>query len=259
MTTWRFSEPQTKKLGPDTYMPRQHDPGRALWRGLKSLLTAVEAPRTTAGKPARWLAPGVVRWAEVIAPWLHGRGLDQIRVRAVGLVYGSNNSVVDEMIDDRLELPVALLEDDTGQLKQLAVDVVDATETAVGALRDLSARLAQAAGADSQTLDGPRARAGEHAYAELDGPFRRWLASLSQDEPPEVAAGRWRVESRQILYCVGSELVDAAGPAAWVGRPVKNLGGRQALLDAGLAWRWFGAALDRVLPNDSRTSEAVPS
>src|SRR5690606_32504947 len=39
MTAWRRSETQEKKLGaPRVYMPRKHDPERALWRGLAGLL-----------------------------------------------------------------------------------------------------------------------------------------------------------------------------------------------------------------------------
>ncbi len=39
MTGWRRSEPQEKKLGRyPVYMPRTHDPDRALWRGLQSML-----------------------------------------------------------------------------------------------------------------------------------------------------------------------------------------------------------------------------
>lgn len=259
MSSWRHSEPQSKKFGQPTYMPQLHDSGRVVWRGLKSLLAAAVVPRSGDGQPARWLKPDIVRWAEVIAPLLREDGIAPVRVRAVGLVYGSNNSVVDELIDDRLELPLALLEDDTGQLAQLAVDAVDATERAVLVLRDLAARLAQAAGADPKTVDGPRDRAAERAYADLDAPFRTWLASLTREIPLEEAAGRWRVTARQILHSAGRELVDTASPCAWVGRIVKNLGGKAALLDAGLAWRWFGAGLDRVLPNGSRTSEAVLS
>lgn len=36
MGTWRFSEPQTRKNKRITYMPRKHDPSRAIWRGVTS-------------------------------------------------------------------------------------------------------------------------------------------------------------------------------------------------------------------------------
>jgi CRISPR system Cascade subunit CasA len=258
MTVWRYSEPQTKKFHQDTYMPRLHDPHRVLWRGLASLLPMAAGPPGDRSGPPRWLAPTVVRWAgaQRVASILRRDGIGPVRLRAVGLVYGSNNSVVDEMVDDRLVLPLALLEDHDGRLTDLATHEVQVTETAVNALRDLAARLALAAGGDPKSLDGPRDRAAELAYAELDLPFRNWLASLTAEESSEDAARRWRRVARPIVRDAATTLVDGCGPAAWAGRIIAIQGKKKVLMDAGLAARWFETALSKTLPYDSPTLEA---
>ena len=259
MSRWRYSEPQSKKFGTTTYMPLQHAPEQSLWHGLASLLPRAEYRQRTKTGERQFLEPDLLRWAAAIAPVLLGQDRTLAQVTAIGLTYGSNNSVVEEMIDDRLELPLSLLADHDGTLIQMAVDAADSTQTGVRALSGLAAQLAQASGAGPKELDGPQARAAERAYADLDWPFRTWLSSLTAQEPPEQAQRRWREHGRKILRAVGSDLVDAADPSSWRVRVIWLLGGRKVLLDSGLAWNWFEAALSKALPYDPPPAEVVQS
>ncbi len=238
MTAWRRSVPQQKALSlPLVYMPRQHDPSRALWRGLGQLLP-LAAQRGKADDGQDGVAPGVLEWAAEAL-----EGSDRIQLRGIGMVYGTQNAIVDDVFDDRLAISVALLGQNDARLPALAIASVDGTELGVRALRNLASNLAKAAGAGEDQFEGARSRAAERAYAALDGPFRRWLSALDPASEPDAARTAWHREAWQILRRLGDELVEASGPAAWTGREV---GGRR--ITAPEADAWFWAALSEALP-----------
>ncbi|WP_448062241.1 type I-E CRISPR-associated protein Cse1/CasA [Cellulomonas hominis] len=243
MSCWRRSEPQQKKLGrPVVYMPREHDPSRAMWRGLASLLPAA-APRGKAEGGERFVTAAVVEWA---ARMLGGR--DRVSVRAVGMTYGTQSATVTDIVDDRLVVSPALLEQFDPRLPQAAINASEATDGAVLALRNLAANLAKAAGGSDQA-DGKRERAAERAYALLDAPFRAWLRSLEPGIDPEEARVAWHRTAYALIGGLGDELVASAGPAAWVGR---TSGGRR--ITAPEANGWFRVALATALPVPKRST-----
>jgi CRISPR system Cascade subunit CasA len=240
MSAWRFSEPQTKKFGMATYMPLKHDPERAFWRGLAALLPEVAVPDGSAD-PARRLQPAVLAWVSALR--LEG-ALDSqavIRVRATGMAYGSNESIIEEIVDDMLSLPVALLGADDSQLRTVAVEAVEQAEKAVLALANLAGNLAAAAGAGE--VDGPRDRARETAYAGLDAPFRAWVLTLRHGEDPLEASTRWQQQVRATVWRLSRELIAATGPAGWIGRDV-----RTRHVDTGQSDAWFRSQLGAALP-----------
>lgn len=217
MTAWRRSEPQQKKLGLElVYMPQTHDPSRALWRGLASVLPTI-APRGKADGGQAKVTAGVVEWAARVLDRRH-----RVTLRATGMSYGTQNAMVDDIVDDRLTISVALLAQTSQALPQAAIDAVAATDTAVFALRNLASDLAKAAGAEPALADGARARAAERAYAALDAPFRAWLADLDEDSDPELVRIAWHRRAYRILRGHGEGLVEATGPDAWVGRLVNG-------------------------------------
>lgn len=240
MSAWRFSEPQTKKFGTPTYMPLKHNPERAFWRGLAALLPEVATPEAS-GEPARRLQPGVLKW---VAALRYADVLDAeavVRVRATGMAYGSNESVVDEIVDDLLSLPIALLRADDSRLRTVAVEAVEQADKAVLALANLAGNLQAATGAGD--VDGPRDRAREVAYAGLDAPFRTWVLSLRQDEDPLEASARWQQLVRAVVWSLSRELIGATGPAGWIGRDVRN-----RHVDTSQSDAWFRGQLGAALP-----------
>lgn len=247
MTAWRRSEPQEKKLGlPLVYMPQAHVPGRALWRGLATTLP-VASPRGKADGGQPHVAAGVVEWAARVMERRH-----RVRLRAVGMSYGTQNAMVDDVIDDTVVVSVALLDAVHEGLPQAVVDAVQAAEDAVLAVRNLASDLAKAAGAEPALADGARDRVAERAYAALDGPFREWLAGLDVDSDPEGVRISWHRTARRLLHGLGDELVEAAGTAAWVGREVR---GRR--VTAPEADGRFRGALARALPIPAEDEEGV--
>ncbi|WP_424936075.1 MULTISPECIES: type I-E CRISPR-associated protein Cse1/CasA [Bacteria] len=242
MSSWRYSEPQTKKAGVPTYMPREHLPGRAFWRGIGDLLAEKKDGRTL---PPAILGSAMIRIDEIGAK-------RRIRLRAVGVVYGSNNSVVDEIIDDRLTVALSLLRRDRPALASIAESAVTVADLGVRALRNLAENLARAAGGEGA---GARDRADATAYAQLDGLYREWLATLDDDTDPEAAIATWREDAHRLLRRLGADLVRDASPAAWTGREVQG-----RLLNTPRAEGMFLAALNKTfaIPNASGDEKHEP-
>lgn len=244
MTAWRRSDPQAKKLGlPTVYMPREHDPARAFWRGIAALLPKKEISRS--GKSAAtYLAPKVLDWLANVQDlqWLPADKL--ISVRAIGVLYGTQSSSVAEIIDDRLDVSLALLAASNVELANRAEQAVVDAEGAVFALKNLAANLARAAGG---TPEGPRARVEEVAYAALDHPYRHWLRGLRSDSDPMAAYEEWQAIAKKEVLVLANELLDNAGPAAWKGRVMQlRAGGEPELVNSGLSEIWFRRALWKI-------------
>lgn len=252
-SAWRYSKPQTQKSGQDTYMPREHLLGRAFWRGISGIVVH-ETPPPSSG-PEPWKAPATVNWLLTLRAEDLLTREQPIAPRAFGIVYGSNQSVVSEIIDDRFMLPLAAL-DEAGQeeLAGAAQRGVAAADLAARELMRLAGNLALAAGGSP---DGPRERAGEAAYALLDRPFRTWLAELDPAVDGEAQLNAWRVEAKQLIVGLGEEYVARAGASAWVGRTV-TIGGKNVLMKTNIAEQWFRFGLQRALAmlGDSPTPAA---
>lgn len=237
-SAWRRSQAQEKKLRTSpVYMPREHDPERAIWRGLQSLLPA--AAGAGGGEPAPALTPAVLEWLSHLS--MDVLGLDYpVHLHAIGMTYGSQSSTTEEVIDDALAVRSVLLTRRAEHLVSAVVASVSAAESAARALSSLAGRLTEAAGGDP---DGPRDRAREHAYAELDVLFRDWLARLRPDTDSLDAQQDWHRTAYYAIRTLGSELLRRSPEQAWVGRLVK-----ERRLTSAHADRWFRKDLRDALP-----------
>ncbi|WP_327682632.1 type I-E CRISPR-associated protein Cse1/CasA [Kitasatospora sp. NBC_00458] len=248
LSGWRRSRPQEKKLGRSpVYLPRQHLPERAAWRGLPALLQA----RRRRGEDQHGEAPDALR--PLVLDWvarLANEGMlppgHLIRARTIGAVYGTQQSVVDELVDDGVALAVVLLHEEDPRYGQRAVSAVEAAERAVQALGHLAADLAAAAGSEA---DAPRTAAAERGYAALDGPFRLWLRDLGRHTDPARALDAWHRQARRLVAALGADLVDTAPWAAREGRVVAGRGGGRVWLNDARAHGHFLAALAKALPS----------
>lgn len=240
MTAWRFSDPQTKRAGKTTYMPREHRSERAFWRGISALLPQRRRQdkqgRDISLPPATIAALKNRREDGVIPP------NERIGVRATGVIYGSNNSVVADVLDDRLTLASALFEESNSQLAGAAEEAVHLAEEGVRALRHLAHNLAVAAGGDG---DGPANTSEATAYDVFDRHYRDWVEQLDGTTDPVQALAQWRRTARDQLLRLGAELVATAGPAAWGGREITTRTGSM-LVTTPLAESWFRRALRTI-------------
>ncbi|MFE1287555.1 type I-E CRISPR-associated protein Cse1/CasA [Streptomyces sp. NPDC058751] len=244
MTAWRRSPAQEKKLRRSPiYLPREHDPARSAWRGIASLVA--DRSETTQGtEAAPYLRPGILEWiARLVTDGELPRGF-LVRARIIGAAYGTQQSVIDEVVDDRLTMPVVLLHRQERTCARQAIGAAEDADLAVRALGDLATDLARAAGSEGE---GQRSAARELGFAAVENPYRVWLAALAPDDDPFERRRVWQRDVHRLVGELGERLIEQAGDAAWQGRTVTDKKSTQ-WLNAGLADRWFRARLARVLP-----------
>ncbi|MGV9556233.1 type I-E CRISPR-associated protein Cse1/CasA [Streptomyces sp. NPDC003522] len=253
MTAWRRSLTQEKKLRRSPiYLPREHDPARSAWRGVASLV-ADRSETAQGAEAAPYLRPGVLDWvARLVTEGELPRGF-LIRARVVGALYGTQQSVIDEVVDDHVTMPVVLLHRQDRVCARQAIGAAEDADLAVRALGDLATDLARAAGAEG---DGPRSAARDVGFTELENPYRTWLIALADVDDPFEARRAWQHEVHRIISRIGDRLIAQAGDAAWQGRTVAGKKGTQ-WLNAGLADKWFRGRLSRALgdPHGSRDEQ----
>ncbi|MEU8605361.1 type I-E CRISPR-associated protein Cse1/CasA [Streptomyces parvulus] len=244
MTAWRRSPAQEKKLGQSpVYLPLEHDPDRSAWRGIAALLADRLEEAGGGDGPSR-LRPRILDWVARLVTEGHVPRRFLVRARVMGVRYGTQQSVVDEVVDDRLEMPLVLLHgQDPGYAGQ-AIAAAEDADRAVRALGDLAADLARATGAEQE---GPKSAARAVGFDALDQPYRGWLSAMAQAPDPFEHRYVWQREVRQVVHRLGDRLIAAAGDAAWEGRMHTDNKGGTHWLNAGLADVWFRGRLARAL------------
>lgn len=244
MSAWRFSEPQTKKLGAPTFMPRKLPTDQALWRGLSSLVAQMSPTQSVkeAGEVTSFQSPGVVQqYQRLMATGLVPHtGL--VPLHAVGLEYGAQEAVVTELVDDVLVLPRGLLDPDSQQLVPVVRDAMEQTKQVAACLRNLAANLDRARGGSPDTAAVARDRASTAFYLVIDQEFPRWLASLAEVEP-QAARSRWRAHLRTEAWRQHEVLAGAVPSTAFVGR-----GDGTGRMDVSRALFFFRQGLRKALP-----------
>jgi CRISPR system Cascade subunit CasA len=265
MTAWRRSPPQERKLSlAQVYLPREHDPSRSVWRGLGALIAGRAEGAEQRNEAAAIVRPRILDWVARLT--IEGPLPPDflIRPRLIGARYGTQQSVIDEIIDDAVAMPVVLLHERDNRLGQAAIDAVADAENAVTALGNLAADLAKASGSET---DPARAATRNLGFGMLDGPFRQWLAALRAHDDPAERRTAWQTQTQKIVSRLGHELTAAAGDAAWQGRVVETRAERKLWLNAGRADLTFRAQLSQALPaaepspNDRRAkrrTEPIP-
>jgi len=242
MSVWGRSAPRERehKRTP-IYLPRPHDHTRALWRGLQTLLPP---PAPSTSEPPQRHSALVLQWlARLSRDGVVGQDFEA-RTRAVSVAYGTQQAVIDEVFSDSLTMSVQLLVEGS-PLRTTAVDATADAEAAVRALRGLATNLVRAAGGSDDSGDADRAA--ERAYALLDRVFRDWLARLGPDSDPAAERATWQQRVRRAVARIGSDLVDASGPAAWVGRSKVDRTGREIHYSSFQADAWFRRDLAKAL------------
>lgn len=238
MTGWRRSEAQMKALGTreDVFMPREHRPERAVWRELGGLLAVGED--AVAVRSGRWLS-----WLEELQEDRELSADAPVVMRAIGMHYGAQSSVIDDITDDALPMSVATL--DSPELRELAVGAVRDVDVAVRLLGLLGAELVEAAGGSGDAIGHARATARERGYEALDVPYRTWVRDLGTDTDTDDTRLGWQRLIYDVIRGVANDLIRSAGEAAWIGRHVSR-GSTTIYLDAAVAEVAFHRQLRRT-------------
>ncbi|MCW5250145.1 type I-E CRISPR-associated protein Cse1/CasA [Streptomyces sp. SHP 1-2] len=248
MSAWRRSAAQEKKQRRDVvYTPLRHHPRRAAWRGIEALLPARGVPEETGrgGEAPLRIRSRIAKWLTEVSGDYDLDAARLLRLRTVGVVYGTQQSVIDEIVDDAVVLPLVTFLGAREQYRAAAEDAVHDADNAVGALGRLAAHLVLASGGEG--TEGAVESVQDRAYGALDGPFRRWLRSLARQPDLVAARQEWREEVRRRVRRLAREEIRSAGPAAADGRLVDLPGRPGTLMDAGRAELWFGARLNKHL------------
>ncbi|CCI54962.1 type I-E CRISPR-associated protein Cse1/CasA [Nostocoides jenkinsii] len=233
MSAWRRSANQEKTYGEPTYMPRQHDPARKLWRGLDGVLARPVAGGSVRGEAATALPAGAVLWLNVLTERESLPPDVPIRIHAVGMSYGTQDSMIESIYDDALSVrPSVLLSD---RLAGIALAAAEEGEVGVRQLAQFAANLAAAAGRE---VEGPREKARLTGFARLDGRYAAWLAGLESTTDVAAAQAEWRRTVATEMTAAGNELLRTVGADALIGRKVNG-----KHLDAALSDLWFRAFL----------------
>lgn len=221
MTTWRSS--QEKKNAPLIYLPKRHDPSRQFWREFP----AIFMERSNTDAPIH--APGIVRWMTLLQnPAQHC--LDSkaiVRFRITGVQYGDKDFFVTDTFRDELSFHALLLDEVGKRWRSEITTEIHRCEQFADALGKLANDLALAAGGSEQDVSRS---AKEQFYFRIDQPFRRWLYSIDPDwdeDETDASLAAWLEQAKKIVYALGNQLVEEAGPAAFVGRMVKKKEGKK--------------------------------
>ncbi len=249
MSAWRFSEPQTKKLGHTAYMPRKHDPDREIWRGLTGLLVRRVSGGSVRNEPERSIRPGTLDQLDALLDAGAVPAELPVRLRAIGMEYGSNDSVVATITDDQLQLRSSVLV--APHLVNLVTRSVATADDAVQALVELAGNLAQACG---ELPEAARAAARLAGYAALDEGYRQWVVRLHAGSDIEQCEEAWQRHVRHVLHRLGEQWCLQQGDDAYRGREVTSRDGKVRRIDAGQALVWFESKLRTSTPYAASSS-----
>lgn len=204
------------------YRPSRHRPGQQLWRGLGGIL----GRRFEKGDGGRHsMAPHVLT---------HLRSVrlpkdKVVQLRAYGVVYGIQSSVIDETYTDVLPLPVALLRPAGREgLDAMAVQCVEDSSRVAHALGQLAAETVLCSGGDEDAQLARRNSAQNRLYLVLDQPFRDWIAKLRDEESVDAYRAEWHDRVRVEAQRLAKSIVNDAPPTALRTRMrVPKKGGQQ--------------------------------
>lgn len=252
---WRYSTPQSKKFKTDVYMPRKFEAGRALWRNLPGALPTVTTVQGVDKQPKREFLPSATLSFHY---QLDNASIETaypkvMRIQAVGVTYGPQESTFEDIYSDELTLSVAVMRVEREDLSAEIDRQVRLTEEVARDVGTLAANLARAAGESGDGAgDGARDRAKELFFSAVDNDFRAWLIQVDGHESTRDVGRRWEHTLRQRATDIQTELVRGASSSAIIGRDT----GR-GYMNVGIAENYFRAALNKRLPVQNTNQEGT--
>lgn len=216
LSLWRDSVPQAKKLGVPVFMPREHDPSRAAWRGLGTILGS-ESSEQVEGR--RHETPLVLRQ---ISSLIHKGTIDDgylFSTVLVGFRYGPQESSFDAQYDDKLTFMASLLSDKAEAHRQEALAAANRTDYAIRDLGDLAKNILIAGGND-RPADPTGVLAA--AYFDFDHEFRSWLAKITPDKSTGGIRVSWNHRARTLLTKHADRLMSQASELSLLGLQDKD-------------------------------------
>lgn len=235
-SAWR--QVKDPRAGGSAQRPIRHEPGRAAWRGMSSLLATGESGSHEVSSSLLLTQLASVR-AEGLVP-------DDVPLQllTVGVAYGNQSSVVEDVMVDLLPLPVVALQE--GEVRDLLQEVVEEAEELRRAANQLGDNLRLAAGGDKLPWDRSQ-RLGDALVHRFTPLVQRLLVGL-QREPHRVDEARtaWREAARRLALEAVEPALAAAPPTAFLGREKRDRT-RLVTYRVSVAEVFYRAAVKRIL------------
>ena len=214
MTVWRAS--QEKKNAPVVYLPKRHDPSRQFWREFPSVFVDGDSSRP----------PGIVRWITLLQnPAVCCISRDTVvQFRIAAVAYGDKDFFATDTFSDALSFHASLLDEKGLRWRNTITEEIGRCERLAYAVGVLATEIELAAGSKAKTFSQ---QAREQFYFVIDQPFRQWLYSIDpewDEDEEEHSLMAWREQAQKLARQMGTQLVEQAGTAAFVGRKVKRQG-----------------------------------
>jgi CRISPR system Cascade subunit CasA len=247
-TPWK--QVDKPKAGQAPQRPVRHVSGKDAWRGLDALL-AIREP-----SDARVSAPNVlIQVSELIADGYLPPGL-MLSVMIVGVAYGNQSAVVEDVISDQIPMPVSALIAD-GSARSLLLDIAGQAEALRVAANRLGDDLRRSRGAEPVPWDKSQ-RPGDVLIHQFTPAVTRILAGLRRNpDLVEEADAAWRAEARRLAWQSAEEQLGSVPPEAFLGR---SNGGRVFRLADAEAWfrRSVSKVLGASVPSSGRPAPPSP-
>ncbi|MBB1244325.1 type I-E CRISPR-associated protein Cse1/CasA [Streptomyces durbertensis] len=249
-TMWRTAATGKPKRGGKTKplpprRPLRLQPGKAAWRGLDALLAVdrqeVEATESREGFATSLLLDqaGAVR-ADLGEQY-------PLRVELIGVEYGNQSAVIEDVMFDALPLPLAALSSDT-PVHDAVLEIAGQADQLGNALNRLSADLRRAVGAEPIPWNKGQ-RPSEALLHDLDPLVRRLLVGLRTADEEKVEAGQlaWEKEAMRRVWRIADRLLRAVPATAYAGRTVEDNTGKERTYRASLAEASFRDTCKSIL------------
>ena len=207
MTLWSKTKKGSRKDSPSVYVPKRHRPEVQLWREFPSMFITNDTDQSH--------TPGVVGWINLL---YNHRLIPEnmlITFRAAGLQYGDGMSYTyGDCLSDGLSLSTDLLgEFSRDWITLIQNEIGNCTLVVDTAMKPFAGRIAEILNLSSS--DQLLRKLSAEFYAEIDSPFREWLAAIRPlEDLKDAVMERWEstayLAARKIVQeqveCFGAEL-----------------------------------------------------
>lgn len=241
-TAWR--DVTNRKPDDPALRPVRHQSGRQLWRGLAGLVAAHQASSAD-GMHTSILLEQLGELVDVISPAY------PLGIRAVGVTYGNQSAVVEDVYSDVIPLPIRALGAGSDEA-DLVTEMAAQAEEARRAVNELADNVRRAAGGDPVPWDKGD-HPGNRMMAELDLPVRDVLERLQRSgaDLDEIRDG-WEHTLRAVAERIAEVVIAAAPAAGFLGRN-RDTGAanskNKSPITVPLAEIYFRARLHKAVPH----------
>lgn len=235
LTGYRYSKNQSSKTE-QVWMPQAHSAERTLWRGADALLTRLTPESEKQNKPAPVIRQlGLGRYFPASS---------RVEIQLVGLEYGNQSAVIENIISDSMTLELSLLTDDGLSASQMVRENIQATMDAAIALGQFAGQLLQAAGREYEF----RADATEALLNRMEDIFRSWISDQRASEDIPAQKMEWQRKVRAAIERETDLLKYSAGPKAMLGTLGKDPSGNEVIYSVARAERLLHGRLRKIIP-----------